>query len=199
MKPLQPNSIALFDFDGTITNSDTMFAFLRFGFPQFGKNMFNSIPDFIKLALKLQNNQTTKEKLLSRFFKGLSVEELNQIGNQFCQKKLPELIKESALQEIKNHLTLNNEVFIITASAENWVKPWCNQLKINIIGTILEEENGLLTGKLNGKNCHGIEKVSRINAAINLKIFDHIYAYGDTKGDKYMLDLADFKYYKYFN
>ncbi|MBP1732847.1 MAG: HAD-superfamily hydrolase, subfamily (PSPase-like) family protein, partial [Deltaproteobacteria bacterium] len=37
----------------------------------------------------------------------------------------------------------------------------------------------------------------RIEEQYDLKSFDHIYAYGDTPGDKAMLELADEKYYRW--
>ena len=59
-------------------------------------------------------------------------------------------------------------------------------------------KNGLLTGKIENQNCHGEEKVNRINAAFDLSQYDEIYCYGDTKGDKPMLRLATFAFYKPF-
>jgi phosphatidylglycerophosphatase C len=49
------------------------------------------------------------------------------------------------------------------------------------------------------RNCYGEEKVRRIKTSYNLDEFDHIYAYGDSEGDKAMLDLAHERYYKHFS
>jgi phosphoserine phosphatase len=48
-------------------------------------------------------------------------------------------------------------------------------------------------------NCYGEEKVRRIRASYNLDEFNHIYAYGDSEGDKAMLDLAHEHDYKHFS
>ena len=47
-------------------------------------------------------------------------------------------------------------------------------------------------------NCHGKEKVRRINEAFNLADYSSVYAYGDTPGDRYMLAIANYKFYKPF-
>ena len=39
----------------------------------------------------------------------------------------------------------------------------------------------------------------RIKASYNLDEFNHIYAYGDSEGDKAMLDLAHEHDYKHFS
>jgi phosphoserine phosphatase len=48
------------------------------------------------------------------------------------------------------------------------------------------------------KNCYGIEKSNRVNKAYNLSGYDHIYSYGDTRGDTELLALADESFYKPF-
>jgi phosphoserine phosphatase len=58
--------------------------------------------------------------------------------------------------------------------------------------------HGVLTGQFDGHNCYGQEKVRRIQAALDLAHYEHIYAYGDSSGDKPMLALADEAFYKPF-
>jgi phosphoserine phosphatase len=58
--------------------------------------------------------------------------------------------------------------------------------------------NEKLSGHLKTKNCYGPEKVRRIREVIDTDEYSTIYAYGDTRGDKEMLELANFKFYKHF-
>jgi phosphoserine phosphatase len=44
----------------------------------------------------------------------------------------------------------------------------------------------------------GPEKVDRIKSLIKLQEYDEVYCYGDSKGDKEMLALANFSFYKRF-
>jgi phosphatidylglycerophosphatase C len=55
-----------------------------------------------------------------------------------------------------------------------------------------------LTGKIEGKNCYGGEKVRRIQEAYSLEEYSEIYAYGDTSGDRPMLKLGTLSFYKPF-
>ncbi len=59
-------------------------------------------------------------------------------------------------------------------------------------------KNGIVTGKFSTKNCYGIEKANRVQEVYNFDDYDHIYAYGDSRGDKELLELADESFYKPF-
>ncbi len=50
---------------------------------------------------------------------------------------------------------------------------------------------------IQGKNCNGREKVKRIKNEYDIESFDKIYAYGDSNGDKPMLEMADIKYFRW--
>ncbi len=69
---------------------------------------------------------------------------------------------------------------------------------LELIATKFEIENNKISGKLLTKNCYGQEKVNRIRKQYNLNDYNHIYAYGDSKGDKEMLELANFSFFKPF-
>ena len=69
---------------------------------------------------------------------------------------------------------------------------------MELIATKLASENNRLTGKFATKNCSGVEKLNRIKENYNLDNYKTIYAYGNSKGDKEMLTIADKKFYKYF-
>ena len=69
---------------------------------------------------------------------------------------------------------------------------------IELIATKLEFKAGKLTGKFATNNCYGAEKSHRIKELFDLELYDYIYAYGDSRGDKEMLALADESFYKPF-
>jgi phosphoserine phosphatase len=45
-------------------------------------------------------------------------------------------------------------------------------------------------------NCFGPEKVARLTKLLGPKNQYTLYAYGDSRGDRELLELADFKYYR---
>ncbi|MDX1956231.1 MAG: haloacid dehalogenase-like hydrolase, partial [Chitinophagaceae bacterium] len=69
---------------------------------------------------------------------------------------------------------------------------------IRLISSLLSEEGQRITGKLEGKNCNGEQKVVRIKEQFNLDEYKEIFAYGDSKGDRPMLQLATHPSYKPF-
>lgn len=192
--------IAFFDFDGTITTKDTFLEFIKFtkGSFRFYFGFVLNLPYLIGYKLKLISNQTAKEKILQFFFRNTTVEAFKKNCNNFSTKVLPKLIRPKALQEIMRLKEKNIVVVIVSASPEDWVKPWANQLKLESITTKLEIYNDRITGKILGKNCHGNEKVSRIKEAFSLTDYIIVAAYGDSKGDKPMLALAQKAYYRPF-
>jgi len=66
---------------------------------------------------------------------------------------------------------------------------------LELIGTMLEVVAGKLTEKFATKNCYGAEKLSRVRAEFPLDDYSFVYAYGDSAGDKGILDIADVKFY----
>jgi phosphoserine phosphatase len=75
---------------------------------------------------------------------------------------------------------------------------WCQANNIKLISTCLESRNGKLTGSFLTPDCSGEEKVKRIKEMYFLEQYEKIYAYGDTKSDLPMLELADYKFYRRF-
>ncbi|MBO9154409.1 HAD family hydrolase [Chitinophaga sp. GCM10012297] len=194
------NVIAFFDFDGTITRKDTLFEIIRFqkGAVVFYAGMALLSPLLVMFKLKLIANQKMKEIVLKFFFNNTPLEKFQQQCNEFCSKRLPALLRPKALNAIAWHQAEGHKVYIVTASAENWVAPWSETLGIPVLGSRLEVKNGHVTGLLTGLNCNGNEKVCRIREAVHLTTFQTIYAYGDSSGDREMLALAQHRGFRAF-
>ncbi|WP_158569090.1 HAD-IB family hydrolase [Chitinophaga silvisoli] len=193
-------SIAFFDFDGTITTKDTLFEIIRYhkGSSGLYVGLVLLSPALVAFKLKLISTQRMKEIVFRYFFGGTSAEAFRNKCAAFCADHLPGLVKENALQAIKQHVAKGHQVAVVTASAEDWVEPWCTSLGIVCIGTRLEVRNALITGRIQGLNCNGPEKVERIRQTFDLSGYEDVYAYGDTSGDKPMLGIAKFGYYRKF-
>lgn len=192
--------IAFFDFDGTITTKDTLLEFIKFskGKVNFYLGFLLYSPFLVAYKLKIVSNQKAKEKVLAFFFKKTSVEQFEKTCEDFASNILPSLIRPKALTEIKKLQNLGVTVVVVSASPKNWISPWTNIINAELIATRLEIKNEQLTGKLFEKNCHGNEKVRRIRENYTLSNYDKVYAYGDTTGDKPMLQLATISFYKPF-
>lgn len=160
--------------------------------------MFYLSPWLIAMKAGLISRTKAKEKLLTHFFGGYSIERFNEICLQFSEEILPGLIRQTALEQIKNFQQNHTTVVVVTASAEDWVAPWCRSLQLQYLCTQLEIKEGIVTGKLAGPNCNGKEKVCRIQQTFSLYTYKNIYCYGDSSGDKPMLEIGTEKYYRHF-
>jgi phosphatidylglycerophosphatase C len=192
--------LVLFDFDGTITTRDTFIEFLIFykGLPKFFAGMALMAPYLALFKLKLIPNWKAKQQVIRYFLGGESVENLRTKCNEFSENVLPTLIRPGALQAINQYQTEKSIVAVVSASAEDWVEPWCRKQGLLCIATQLEIENGKITGNLCGPNCYGPEKVRRIEKQFSLQEFDEVVAYGDSEGDKEMFGIAHIHHYKPF-
>jgi HAD superfamily phosphoserine phosphatase-like hydrolase len=148
--------------------------------------------------LGLVSAQKAKEELLRQFYSGFTLEAFNRTCELFTTTILPSLIRPDALARLKQHKTEGTVVVVVSASLENWISPWCKEHQIVCIGSRLEIKGGKITGKLEGSNCNGPEKVNRILLAYDPAQFDVIYSYGDTEADKEMLNIAHKPAFKLF-
>lgn len=192
--------LALFDFDGTITTKDTLIEFIIFahGFWKFWWGMVVLSPVLVAFKAKLIPNWKAKELMLSWFFRGMKFEEFEEVCRSFTEREVPALIRHLAMEKINAHLGRGDRVVIVSASPENWVEKWATQYGLECIATRMQVADGVITGKFAGKNCHGIEKVERIKTYLDLAGYSEIHAYGDSHGDRPMLQLATATYYKPF-
>ncbi|WP_163709803.1 HAD family hydrolase [Mangrovibacterium lignilyticum] len=191
--------LALFDFDGTLTQSDSLIQFIRFtkGNFRFLTGMFFNFPTLLALKAGVISNQKAKEIIFTYFFKGTKNKDLLRLGEQFSKKIIPGLIRSEAKQTLSRFQSEQIRIVIVSASFYFWLKDWCLDNNFDLIATEHETIDGLVTGKIKGRNCHGIEKARRIRNSYNLSEHRPVYAYGDSQADRAMLNLADYKWMKW--
>ena len=192
--------LALFDFDGTISNDDSFRGFIIY-YCGYGKFLLGSIilsPIYLLYILGMVKNNFMKERAISFFFKNESITDLWKKGKQYSSDKIDNMVRDKAKEKIKWHQSRGDKIIVVSASANIWLESWCLKNNIDLIATELEEIDGKITGKLINGNCFGNEKVVRVKKKVNIKDYEEIFAYGDSRGDKELLDFADKPYYKPF-
>jgi len=192
--------IAFFDFDGTITKQDTLILFIKYavGSRNYYRGLFLLSPVLILYIFKILSNNYAKERLIAYFFRGWEVKHFQKIAKAFALEEIDKVVYKDALKRIQWHIQKGHQVVVVSASIECWIEPWCERSNLALIGTKLSSEKGILNGKFDGLNCFGNEKKNRVLNLYNLEEFLDIYAYGDSKGDKELLEIADKSYYKIF-
>jgi len=194
-------NLALFDFDGTLTTKDSFLEFLKYykGAVRFYLGMILMFPWLVMFKIKLIPNWKAKEKVLQYFIGNMSEQEFKKICDQFIVDVLPGIMRVEAVNRLNFHLERGDEVIVISASPEYFMKTYCDGISVKLIATKLEVINNRITGRIRGKNCYGEEKVSRLKSEFHISEFKDIYAYGDSKGgDSAMLRVANFPYYRKF-
>lgn len=194
-------SLAAFDFDGTITRRDTLFHFLltSFGSKRFYTALLYFLPRMLFMKAGIINSSKTKERLLGHFLTGFNSSEFDALCRDYALNHLPLIIRAKALEKIEWHINNGHIVTIVSASIYNWIEPWATSLKLATLSTKMEVRNGKLTGKFDGENCKGIEKVIQLKKHFPKINSYTVYAYGDSSGDDELLKFADSPHYRLFH
>ena len=202
--------IVAFDFDGTLTTKDTLLAFIRYakGSTGFWLGFLRYSPQLVLMKLGLYPNYKAKQKVFAHFFKGMTLEAFDALCQRFASDNR-HLLRPQALETLNKAISEGAEVVIVSASIDNWVQAFFEGVRregvrregvrsIQVIGTQIEVEEGVLTGRFLTKNCYGQEKVNRIQALFPNRQDYHLTAYGDSRGDQELLAFADESHYKPF-
>ena len=196
--------IYCFDFDGTLTTSDTLLEFIKYakGRGRFLMVFLMYSPLLVLMKLHLYPNWKAKQRIFAHLFAGMRIEKFDALCHDFAEES-QHLLRPKGITLVHEALVAGAQVFIVSASIDNWVRPFFdirNLKGVQVLGTQIEVEDGKLTGNFKSNNCYGKEKVHRITEA--LKSFERseyeIEAFGDSRGDKEMLAFADKGHFKPF-
>ena len=196
--------IYCFDFDGTLTTSDTLLEFIKYakGRGRFLMVFLMYSPLLVLMKLHLYPNWKAKQQIFAHLFAGMRIEKFDALCLGFAEES-QHLLRPKGITLMHEALVAGAQVFIVSASIDNWVRPFFdirNLKGVQVLGTQIEVEDGKLTGRFKSNNCYGKEKVHRIAEA--LKSFERseyeIEAFGDSRGDKEMLAFADKGHFKPF-
>jgi HAD superfamily hydrolase (TIGR01490 family) len=191
--------LALFDFDGTISNRDTTSDFIvqACGKRRAIHGLIHLSPVFLAYRLKRISHHETKQAAIKHYFGNWEKEAFIEAARRYARQVVPTIIRPEALNRIHWHLQMGHTVAVVTGSLETLLANWCTDLGIDLIATGVDL--GSTHIGLSTRNCFKEEKARRIREKYALKNFTCIYAYGDSTGDREMLALADKQYYKRFD
>ena len=196
--------IYCFDFDGTLTTSDTLLEFIKYakGTSRFLMVFLMYSPLLVLMKLHLYPNWKAKQQIFAHLFAGMRIEKFDALCRGFAEEN-QHLLRPKGITLMHEALVAGAQVFIVSASIDNWVRPFFdirNLKGVQVLGTQIEVEDGKLTGRFKSNNCYGKEKVHRITEVLkSLERSEYeIEAFGDSRGDKEMLAFADKGHFKPF-
>ena len=100
---------------------------------------------------------------MGRWVKGIPFSVLRELCNDVAERFLIKSIHKEIYNEIEYHRMNGGEIIVLTSSISFLVEPVARHLGIkNIICSVLEEKDGILTGQPEGSFCYGKEKGIRL-------------------------------------
>lgn len=192
-----------FDFDKTITKSDTILPICRFIAEHYNSILtFRIIQiNFILFRLRLISSKKFKEKIVLHLLKGKSIDDIENIVSVFITTYFGELLNQKIIDLINKEKNAGNRIIIVTSNLELFINPVKKILSFDeVYGTKIKSNNNIIDEGIEGENCSGIRKAEIVNELKSKYQFEKVIAYGDSKGDFDMLRLADESYlahYKY--
>lgn len=191
--------LALFDFDGTISDRDTWTPFVRSTarparrFAAYALLLPVAVVYRLGWLSSSQGRQLTHRVVFWR----VDAPTLRRQGREYAADRLNGVLRPEAVARLAWHRSRGDQIVVVSAGLDVYLAPWCEQQQVSLICTVLEERSGRLTGRLVGGDCTGDEKARRIGANYDLSRYDEVYAYGDSGEDRAMLALAHHKFYRW--
>ena len=188
-------NLALFDFDGTLYPKDsfTGFIFYTLSKRHIVRKGLQILPWIQAYYLSLYPAHSMRPRLFQSMFKNISADFVDKLAEEYAQKIVKNL-DPKLFKQLQLHQKKGDQVVLVSASVDLYLKPICKFLNIELICTQTEIKSGLLTGNYISEDCSCEQKKIRIQQQYNLDDYQHIYAYGNSEEDLEMLSLADYPY-----
>lgn len=184
--------LALFDFDGTITERETMPDFMRAAVRPARRAVGQLVfaPLVVAYRLGIVRGSIVRAAICRFGFCRVSVEELEQHGAAFAERVLPTVLRSQAMDRIAWHKARGDRVVVVSGGLALYLRHWAEAHGVELLCSALEQRGGRFTGRYHGAQCVGSEKARRIEAAFPLANYGKVFAYGDTHEDDEMLAMA---------
>lgn len=158
--------LSVFDFDGTLTRHYSFVPFLKFAFGtrEFNRRILRLALPSVRFLARRFNRDELKAQLISTFLTGVDVKWFQERCEKFCGLFWVQLMRPSSLKSVAVEVEAGAVVTLCSASPALILQPFADRLGIKVIGTELEVEDGLLTGRMTGNNCRCENKVLRLEA-----------------------------------
>ena len=191
--------LALFDFDGTITERETMpdfmLAAVRPGRLAVGKLVL--LPLVLGYKLGVVSGSVVRAAICQFGFWRIPAAELEQHGAAFARDFLPTVLRPQAMERIAWHKARGDRIVVVSGGLDLYLRHWAQAHGLELLCSSLEQKGGRFTGRYRGAQCVRAEKARRVQAAYPPERFGKVFAYGDTPEDHDLLAMAHEAYYRW--
>lgn len=191
-------TIAAFDFDATLTRHDSVVPFLR-QVAGTGRLVggLAARPHRVVPALVRLDRDELRALASQVALRGVRLDAFHDEAARLAARIVDGGLRDDTSARLAWHRREGHRVVIVSASYEQYVRVVGEHLGVDeVLATRVEfDRTGRCTGRLVGANCRADEKVRRLSewmSALGLARSDAtIWAYGDSPGDRALLEFAD--------
>lgn len=188
--------VAAFDVDKTLVVRDCVFPFMLrvAGRRRLAGLLAKNGPALVGHSSR-RDRDMVKRVLVSAVFAGRTASDVREIGAAFAQSVASSWIRPDVARRLRFHQDQGHRVVLVSASLDAYLDPLGDIIGVDeVLCTRLEVDGaGAYTGNLVGGNCRGQAKVDALVAAFGPISAEEnwlAYAYGDSSGDRDMLEAA---------
>lgn len=192
-------TLALFDFDGTITTREMLPDFLHYAVPKWRLRFWKPwmMPLVIAARAGWLSGSTLRAVLAYVAFRGMPEAAYEAKAVAFARDVLPSVLRPEAMSRIAEHKAQGDTIVVVSGAYDVYLKHWCAQHGLALISSTLEAKGGVMTGRYAGAQCVNTEKSRRVRERYELAQYAEIHAYGDTHEDLDLLALAQRKFMRW--
>jgi phosphatidylglycerophosphatase C len=189
------HAVAAFDFDGTITTRDSLRDFVLYavGRGRFAAGVVRASPWLLGLLIGVCDRGSAKARFLAATVGGMGQARLEQLARDFAADRLPAMVRPEMAARVQAHKRLGHRLVLVSASPSLYLRHWAASAGFDaVLATELAFRDERFSGSLASPNCWGPQKVQRLQRWFDNRPPQTLYAYGDSRGDREMLALADY-------
>jgi phosphatidylglycerophosphatase C len=198
--PADPPAVAAFDLDGTLTDGGSVVAWLTAvagATAVRGAILRHGLPLLVGAVRSGSSADDAKASLFTSVLSGRDLGDVEAVSADFAAAHLRAHVRPEVVARLGAHLERGHVVVVVSASPSLYVARIAQSLGAHgTAATDLEVVDGALTGRYDGANCRGTEKLRKVGELLrSLGVGPTgsdrpLYAYGNSRGDLRLLAAA---------
>ena len=187
-------TVAAFDVDGTITRTDCVRPFLELVAGRAGlARVVLGHPIEVAVGAVRRDRDRLKETIVGGAYEGRFVDDVDALGRSFAQHVASSMLRDDVVARLRWHQASGHRTVLVSASLRSYLAPLASILGLDaVVCTDVAAVDGRYVARLDGGNCRAEQKRVRLRRWLASEgIADAtLWAYGDSRGDREMLDDA---------
>jgi HAD superfamily hydrolase (TIGR01490 family) len=178
---------AFFDLCNTLISYQTADDFIDFVGRKHNKLLTNLNKVFLSMLSSIRVLNGNRYKRLQLYqIRGIDKKAIQQAAQDFIQEKLLINQNKIIIEKLNWHLSQNHTVVIVSGGYTEYIKLYAESLGVShVIATDIEFKKLKTTGKIEGLDCMGINKIMKLKKKFNFDEIDfsNSFAYSDHESD----------------